>query len=394
MPVLGILTCEILELEIAHLLTHDPSISHIFVIDQEASQGMIRALGKNNQDCFTVLESSDAFHPPQDKGLIALVQVLELGLHSLKSKLQNGIVQESRKLGSRVDALLLGYGLCGNALSDPPTLLSHLDIPFFLPWDQDHPVDDCVGLFIGGREAYHQEQIKEAGTFFMTPGWTNHWKWITEKGFGKMSEKMAQRIFKDYKRTLLISTPVMNPDQMEKNIQEFNHQFHCYSESCPGSMDMLDRAWQEAKTHVLTHHAQANQPKSPPQVRDRIKRFEKKIGRRPRILLLPMNPGESQRNIKITAGILADMGCDVDISPGFQTPGAAARMAVENDVHAVGILGLQTPGGRFEADLKKALADEGSPDIKGVLLPSTDNHPWDKTLEIETIAKLLDAIDP
>ncbi len=149
----------------------------------------------------------------------------------------------------------------------------------------------------------------------------------------------------------------------------------------------------KTKTHVLTPHAQECQPKSSPGVRDRIKGFEKKNGRRPRILLLPLNPGKSQRNIKIAAGILADLGCDVDISPGFLTPGAAARMAVENDVHAVGFLGAKPQGERFEAGLKTALADEGSHDIQGVLIRSTDDHPWDKTLETETIAKLLDAID-
>ena len=252
MSVFGVLTCEILEIEIAHLLKNDKTISNIFVINNDASQGFIKALEENGIDHFTLIESVNAFSPSQDGGLTVLVHVLELALHSSKSKLQQAIVTESRNLGSCVDALFLGYGLCGNALDNPDDLLSHLEIPFFLPWDIDHPVDDCVGLFIGGRDAYYEEQLKEAGTFFMTPGWTNHWKAIFEKDFGNMSVEMAKRIFENYKRTLLVSNSAIEESQMRENIRDFNSLFHCYSDISQGSMAMLDDAWQAAKTHVLT----------------------------------------------------------------------------------------------------------------------------------------------
>ncbi len=67
--------------------------------------------------------------------------------------------------------------------------------------DTDHPVDDCVGLLIGGRNTYYGEQCKEPGTFFMLPGWTHHWDRMFEAEFGSMSVDMAKRLFKDYKRS-------------------------------------------------------------------------------------------------------------------------------------------------------------------------------------------------
>jgi len=264
MPVLGILTCEILELEIAWLLKNDKCVSNIFIINSNAGQGLINTLKKDGGRQFTVIESFDKVMPSKDNNLDVLVHVLEVGMHSSKTRLQTALVKESRNLGQYADALFLGYGLCGNALADPDTLFSHLDIPFFLPRDKDHLADDCVGLFIGGRERYYAEQVKEAGTFFMTPGWTTHWKAIFEKDFGNITLKTARRLFKHYKRTLLVSTPVMEENQMEKNICEFNSLFHCYSEISQGSMEMLNNAWHSAMTwiqaHTVKHEIQADKP--------------------------------------------------------------------------------------------------------------------------------------
>ena len=254
MTILGILMCEIFELEMAFLLKNDDAVSDVFVIDNKPGQGLISALEQSGYEGIHPIESVDLFCPPKDGGMTVLVHVVELAMHSRKSLLQEAIVDASRGMGACVDAIFLGYGLCGNALDDPDTLLQHLEVPFFLPRDGDHYVDDCVGLFIGGRDCYYAEQIKEAGTFFMTPGWVNHWKVIFEKEFGKkMSMDMAKRFFKHYKRTLLISNPVMDADQMQAKVREFNELFNCSSEISHGSMDMLHNAWNDAKKYALTH---------------------------------------------------------------------------------------------------------------------------------------------
>ncbi len=254
MTVLGILMCEIFELEMAYLLKNDRAVSTVFILNNKPGQGFINALKQTRFDRANPIESIDSFCPPKDGDRMdVLVQVVELAMHSRKSMLQKAIIDASRDMGPQVDAIFLGYGLCGNALDDPDTLLKHLDVPFFLPRDKDHYVDDCVGLFIGGRDCYYEEQIKEAGTFFMTPGWVNHWKVIFEKEFGNMSMDMAKRFFKHYKRTLLISNPVMETDQMREQVREFNQLFNCSSEISHGSMDMLFDAWNAAKKYTLTH---------------------------------------------------------------------------------------------------------------------------------------------
>ncbi len=69
-------------------------------------------------------------------------------------------------------------------------------------------------------------------------------------------------------------------------------------------------------------------------------RFEKKEGRRPRILVAKIGQDGHDRGAKIIATSFADLGFDVDIGPLFQTPEEAARQAVENDVHILGVSSL------------------------------------------------------
>ena len=71
--------------------------------------------------------------------------------------------------------------------------------------------------------------------------------------------------------------------------------------------------------------------------------FAKQEGRRPRIMVAKMGQDGHDRGAKVIATSFADMGFDVDIGPLFQTPAEAAKQAVENDVH---ILGVSVFGGR------------------------------------------------
>jgi methylmalonyl-CoA mutase len=68
--------------------------------------------------------------------------------------------------------------------------------------------------------------------------------------------------------------------------------------------------------------------------------FEKQEGRRPRIMVAKMGQDGHDRGAKVISTSFADMGFDVDIGPLFQTPAEAAKQAVENDVHILGVSSL------------------------------------------------------
>jgi methylmalonyl-CoA mutase len=75
-------------------------------------------------------------------------------------------------------------------------------------------------------------------------------------------------------------------------------------------------------------------------LRKRTEAFNEKQGRRPRMLVTKMGQDGHDRGIKVVATAYADLGFDVDISPMFQTPEEAAKMAIDNDVHVVGASSL------------------------------------------------------
>ena len=255
MAILGVLTCEILELEFARLLAADKEVSRITVLEDERSANLITALESIKKDNLKRIPNLEAFTPAAESSLEILVAVLELALHNRKRTLQQGLIDAAVAIGPHVDALILGYGLCGNALENPQELLSDAGVPIFIPMDEDHPVDDCIGLLIGGRQRYYEEQCKVAGTFFMIPGWTYHWKRMFEREFGNLSPEMAKRLFKHYERSLMISTPTMSLEEMKQNSNAFNELFGLRTDVCKGTLTILQKTWDTAKRHLNSNNS-------------------------------------------------------------------------------------------------------------------------------------------
>lgn len=99
--------------------------------------------------------------------------------------------------------------------------------------------------------------------------------------------------------------------------------------------------------------------------------FAAKEGRRPRILVAKMGQDGHDRGAKVIATSFADIGFDVDIGPLFQTPSEVAKMAVENDVHIIGVSSLaaghKTLVPELIAELKKYDRDDILVIVGGVI---------------------------
>ena len=112
------------------------------------------------------------------------------------------------------------------------------------------------------------------------------------------------------------------------------------------------------------------------EIQKEIEEFEKQDGRRPRVLIVKMGQDGHDRGAKIVASAYADIGFDVDVGPMFQTPDEAAKMAVENDVHAVGVstlaAGHKTLVPQLIEELKKMDADDEIVVTVGGVIPKKD----------------------
>jgi len=110
-------------------------------------------------------------------------------------------------------------------------------------------------------------------------------------------------------------------------------------------------------------------------VEDMIGQFEKRFGRKPKILVAKMGQDGHDRGQKVVSSAFADLGFDVVIGPLFQTPGEVAADAVKADVHVVGASSLAAGHMTLVPELKQALSDAGRDDIMivtGGVIPPQD----------------------
>jgi methylmalonyl-CoA mutase len=110
-------------------------------------------------------------------------------------------------------------------------------------------------------------------------------------------------------------------------------------------------------------------------VKHLVESFEAAEGRRPRLLVAKIGQDGHDRGQKVIASAFADLGFDVDIGPLFATPAEAARQAVENDVHVLGVSSLAAAHLTLVPELKKELATQGRDDIMivvGGVVPPQD----------------------
>jgi methylmalonyl-CoA mutase len=103
--------------------------------------------------------------------------------------------------------------------------------------------------------------------------------------------------------------------------------------------------------------------------------FEQDEGRRPRILVAKIGQDGHDRGQKVIASAFADLGFDVDVGPLFATPGEAAKQAVENDVHVIGVSSLAAGHLTLVPEVKAELEKQGRGDIMivvGGVVPPQD----------------------
>ena len=109
--------------------------------------------------------------------------------------------------------------------------------------------------------------------------------------------------------------------------------------------------------------------------KDLLEEFRLLEGRRPRIMIAKMGQDGHDRGAKIIASSFADLGFDVDMGPLFQTPEEAAKQAIENDVHVLGVSSLAAGHKTLVPAVIAALKHLGRPDIMvvaGGVIPAQD----------------------
>ena len=143
--------------------------------------------------------------------------------------------------------------------------------------------------------------------------------------------------------------------------------------------DALEAAWgrYRATTQSVSgvYGAQFEADETWARLKDDVEAFAAAEGRRPRIMVAKLGQDGHDRGAKVIATAFADAGFDVDIGPLFQTAEEAARQAIENDVHAIGISTLAASHKTLVPAVVDALRKDGADDIivfVGGVIPQQD----------------------
>jgi methylmalonyl-CoA mutase len=143
--------------------------------------------------------------------------------------------------------------------------------------------------------------------------------------------------------------------------------------------DALEKVWGRFRASNQTisgvYGAAFEQDQEWQHLKEEVEAFAAAEGRRPRVMIAKLGQDGHDRGAKVVATALADLGFDIDIGPLFQTPEEAARQAIENDCHAVGVSTLAAGHKTLVPALIQALKEQGADDIivfVGGVIPAQD----------------------
>ena len=179
---------------------------------------------------------------------VSHLEVMEWGLHTQPDLLCQTLCRRIERLQDKVKGVVLGYGRC-QALDRIP---QNYKIPLFYP-----PAEDCIGVLLG-QKRYVQELNNEAGTWFLTPGWTemgmeyifhelqlNH---LAEKNIDPL--KVAHRMLKDYTRALFIDTHIGDRKKLHEKALTIAREFNLRLETTQGTLVHLEHTFKQALNQI------------------------------------------------------------------------------------------------------------------------------------------------
>jgi hypothetical protein len=201
--------------------------------------------------CCKVLEN-EIKHLTRNVPEVCHLEVMDWGLHTQPDLLSKTLCDRIEMLQNKVQAIVLGYGRC-QALDKLP---QNYKIPLYYP-----PAEDCIGVLLG-QKRYDRELKSEAGTWFLTSGWTemgmkfifhelqlNH---LAQKNIDPL--KVAHRMLKDYTRALFIDTQVGDPKRLLEKAQIIADEFDLRLETTRGSLVQLENTLKQALNHISKLH--------------------------------------------------------------------------------------------------------------------------------------------
>lgn len=182
--------------------------------------------------CATVIEEMISLMPEG-----AEYEILDFGLHINPEQLRKTLQQRIDALKEPYDAVILGYGLCSQAVIGIQARQSPLVIP---------RVDDCIAIFLGSRDAHREQHSQEPGTYYLTKGWievgdtpfTEYERMVQQYG-RERADRFIRLMLAHYTRLALINTGQYELEKYREYTRRTAEQFGLRYEEIPGSTALI-----------------------------------------------------------------------------------------------------------------------------------------------------------
>jgi hypothetical protein len=174
-------------------------------------------------------------------------ETLDYGLHVDPDKLRIAIQEKIDASNGQKGTILLGYGLCSRAVVGLKSETSALVVPC---------IDDCIGIFLGSREAYLKQLRAEPGTYYLTKGWIEadgnlfgFQNQMIERYGSEKAERLIRRMLENYTRLVFINTGQGRAERYREYSRKVASRYDLRFEEICGSRElvakMLNGPWDE-----------------------------------------------------------------------------------------------------------------------------------------------------
>jgi hypothetical protein len=184
--------------------------------------------------CATVIEEMIPHLPP---GMH--YQVLDFGLHINPETLKRVLQESVDASATSAETILLGYGLCSQAVVG----LRANDCTLVIP-----KVDDCIAIFLGSEETYKAQFRTEPGTYYLTRGWIEagdgpfaEYDGLVELYGEEKARRLMDQILKNYTRLALIDTGQYELERYRDYGRRTAARFGLRYEEIPGSSVLIEK---------------------------------------------------------------------------------------------------------------------------------------------------------
>ncbi len=164
--------------------------------------------------------------------------VLEFGLHINPDELKIALQAEIADTPGHAD-ILLGYGLCSNAIVGLTSDRHRLIVP---------RVDDCIALFLGSKAEHLRRLAEEPGTYFLTKGWVEaadhpyqEYLRLVDRYGEERAQRVARVLLANYTRVALINTGNYHIEEYRAFARNMAELFELKYEELPGSNRLLEK---------------------------------------------------------------------------------------------------------------------------------------------------------